>query len=487
MIHLLIKYANIFIHFFISIVLCWSISSCGGNVPNRSGLQAATALPTLDESSVAGLCAAVSEAWGSDWARAIRALTALREQEARCDDGLAIDGRLYTAYVAYGTQLEQEGRREEAIAAYEAAFAYDQGAAEARQRLALLGVATTVPPERCDPSVVTTAIQAMPVYTPMTGSYVTISGERFALDGAPYPVHGAAYYPRDYPYQRFLTEADPQAMEAELDLLRSAGINTIRMFLWLDGLFTCPGNGAVPVVESFARLDALIAAASARSIRIIAVLNDLPDLSVYPLYSSPSHTQDQIGYVVERYANEPTIMAWDLRDSGDVDYRGIDGFGGSFPQEQVMTWLAETALLVRQRAPNQLITAGWRRDSEATIPVVDFVSFQHYGDINELRQRIANLQAATDKPILLAGVGYSTYTLDEDEQRTGLQLAMQATRTTGLAGWVIWMAFDLPLNRVCIEEGCTAEDSPNYHYGLWNTSYFPKLALDAVLLTTGGE
>jgi tetratricopeptide (TPR) repeat protein len=474
---------------FLPLIACLFLAACAPELPNRSGLQAVTAVPTLNTQDPAALCQAVDDYWAQDWELTIRALEDLRVLNAVCDDGIAIDNRLYTAYIAYGTALEQRGEQAEAIAAYQTALEYNAAGSEAINRLARLGIVTPQPPPRCEPQQVTDLFAAMPAYTPTNGSFVQLNERRFSLDGTTYPVHGVVYYPRDYPGTRFLTEMDVEAAAAELDLMRAAGINTLRIFLWHGGMFTCIGNGAVPLADAFLRLDLLIREASARSMKLILTLNDSPDLTTYPLYTNPRHTVEQIAYIVTRYRDEPAIMAWDLRDGGDYDYLGVDGFSGVFPRDTVLSWLAETALQVRQIDPNHLITASWQRDSEATTSLVDFISFQHFGNIDDLRQRMASLMDFSDEPVLLSGVGYSTYTLDEQTQRTALQLALQATRTNGLAGWLIYTAFDTPLSVTCTppDTETLCPDGAAYHFGLWNTSYFPKLALDIVLLTTGGE
>jgi hypothetical protein len=477
---------------YIALLLCGialMLIGCAPTLPNRSGLQAATAIPTLAQNDPVALCAAVNAAWGNDWSQVIDALQALQTLDTPCADGLALNERLYTAYAAYGTVLEQEGRTAEAITAYQQALTYNPNATTMRTRLAVLGAATPLPPAPCEVAQVDATLAQIPAYTPTQGSFVRVQEGRFTVDDVPYAVYGVNYYPRDTPFAKFLTTTDPTVYATEMNLIRAAGIRVLRVFVWYEGLFICAGNGAVPEPAALARLDALIAAAAVRNMRLIVVLHDSPDLQTYPLYTSSAHITAQTEYLVTRYAAEPAIMAWDLRDSGDVDYLGLDGAPSDddpFPREAVLTWLAETALLIRQHAPNHLITAGWRRDNEVTAPIVDFVSFQHFGDIDELRQRIANLQAQTDKPILLAAIGYSTMTLNESQQRTGLQLALQAVRNTGLGGWVIYSAFDYPTNVFCETPDCTAEDRPDFHYGLWNTSYFPKLSLDAVILTTGG-
>lgn len=465
-------------------VLCLFLSAlwipaCSPTPPaNQSGLAAITAVPTLDTSDAASLCAAVGSAWGRDWPTAIRALEALKTLQASCNDQ-PVEQQIYAAYSGYGALLEQSNRGEEAIAAYQTALRYNATGIEALDALSRLNVPAPAPPAPCDPAEVSTAQTAVPDYTPSTGSFIRAQGSEFVLDDEQFAIYGVNYYPRDTPWKRFLSETDPAAIEPELELLSGAGINTLRIFLWHEALFQCPGDGAVPVADAFARLEAIIHAAAAHDFRLIVTLNDLPDLSIYPLYASPRHTDEQIVYIVRRYRNEPAILAWDLRNGGDMDY-----LNGAFEKTAVLEWLTRTAILVRRADPNHLITASWQEDTEATIPAVDVVSVQHFGDVTTLRQRLAVLTELTEKPILLSAVGYSSYEMDEISQRNALQQALEAAENNGLAGWVVWTAFDYPLSATCLESDCPSADSADHHFGLWNTSYFPKLTVDVIELMT---
>jgi hypothetical protein len=320
----------------------------------------------------------------------------------------------------------------------------------------------------------------MPAYAPSTGGFVTIEDQHFVLNEQPFPVYGINYYPLSTPWKRFLTESNLDDVRTELDLIRATGIDTLRIFVWQEALFACPG--AVPIAEMFERLDRIILAAAERGFHLIVTLNDLPDLSIYPLYDSPPHITEQMTYIVSRYRDEPAILAWDLRNAGDLDY-----LNGTFERMTVLEWLTTTAIALRQADPNHLFTASWRYDTEATIPAVDFVSFQHFEDVEALRQRIAVLRGLTDKPIVLSAVGYSTMTMDEIGQRNRLQQALEAVENNDLAGWVVREAFDYPLAAACIETDCPSTDSEDFHYGLWNTSYFPKLTVDVIELMTGDE
>src|SRR5207249_4109765 len=103
-------------------------------------------------------------------------------------------------------------------------------------------------------------------------------------------------------------------------------------------LFDCPGSGAVPRPDAFARLDAIIKLAAERGFHLIVTLNDLPDLTIRPLYLQPDVAAAQTAYVVSRYRDESAILAWDVRNEGDIDYTR-----GSAPSTTVLDWLAKTA------------------------------------------------------------------------------------------------------------------------------------------------
>lgn len=414
----------------------------------------------------------------------IQALERLQALSATCPgDTMTLDRRLYSSYVGYGTILEQRGLPQEAIRAYQRALAYNFAGANAIHRLQHLQVFTPQPPPSCDAAVIGSVLSLVPEFTPALGEFVQIKDGQFSLGGQPYPVYGINYYPREYPFGRFLTQANINSLDYELALMRASGINTLRIFLRHEDLFICPGNGVIPIPANLERLDRFIQLASKHSYRLILTLNHDPDLVAFPLYRAPAHTMQQIEYIADRYHNEPTVMAYDLRDNGDRDYLGA---GAAFTREQVLDWLAQSAAIVKQTAPHQLVTAGWGDDAGATAPLVDFVSFQHFGgSVDYLRQEIAVLRAETSRPILLTAVGYNSVDMDEITQRQAYQQAFEAVERNNLTGWIVWTAFDFPLTATCVEPDCPGEDSPLNHFGVWSTSYFPKRAVEAIEQASG--
>ncbi len=271
-------------------------------------------------------------------------------------------------------------------------------------------------------------------------------------------------------------------LRAELSLLRDAGFNTLRIFLWYDALFDCPGSGAVPNVDNFARLDTVMLEAAAHDLRLIVTLNDGPDLTDYPLYSGPHFAALQTALIVARYRDEPAILAWDLRNEGDIDYGSRDGFlSQRFPREQVLQWLGAESGRVRSLDGNHLITAGWLHDAAATAPFVDFVSFHHWWDAADMQRRVAEIRVGTDKPILMEEFGYSTYSVTPERQAENIMTVIGAAETDGLLGWLVWTAFDFPLEATCWPQPCVDAENHEHHFGLWHSDYVPKPAAEVLI------
>jgi hypothetical protein len=434
-------------------------------------------LPTFDTREVTLLCDSLNAAWGTDWPQVIASLEKLHERRGKCG-GKDPAQTLYPAYFNYGASLEKRGDVAGAINAYRKALEISPQGGEAIQALLKHKAFTPAPLAQCQPQQTQRALASVPSYTPQgKGDFVRIQPgtSHFVVDGRPYRIRGVNYYPMHAPWRRFLVEAVPTSVARELDLIAGAGFNTLRIFLWYEALFDCPGSGAVPKPDAIARLDTVIRLAAVRGLRVIVTLHDLPDLTIRPLYREPEAAAAQTAYLVSRYRNEPAILAWDLRNEGDIDI--LKGFAS---QSTVMSWLRQTAEQVRQLDPNHLLTAGWNQDSHMTIDVVDFVSFHHWSSSELLRLRIAAFQAQTRKPILLQEVGYSAFGAGEARQADRLRDVINVADNTGLAGWMIWTAFDFPTDVTCIAPACPSKDNSEHHFGLWRTDYAPKSAVNVI-------
>ncbi len=319
-------------------------------------------------------------------------------------------------------------------------------------------------------------------YTPSSSRpFITLDSNRFMLGGTPFLARGANYYPARYPWKRFLTQVDLQPVTEELALMRTYGFNTIRIFLWNTALFICPSLNDIPNPDAFRRLDGVIKYAAAQNFHLIVTLNDMPDFAAVPLYTSPTVIPAQTRFIVERYKNEPAILAWDLRNEGDIDYGSNDALGrATFPREDILNWLSATSTVVRSIDTNHLITAGWLHDSESTAPSVDFISFHHWTNAADMLKRVSEIRSKTDKPILLEEFGYSTYRYSPEDQTTLIMSVAQAAESQNLLGWLIWTAFDFPLDATCTPPACPSADNAEHHFGLWYANYTAKPVLAAL-------
>ncbi|MBN8595085.1 MAG: cellulase family glycosylhydrolase [Anaerolineae bacterium] len=349
--------------------------------------------------------------------------------------------------------------------------------------LLLIACTPAVTPTSSLPDCTGDTSQALAAYSPSTrNTFVTLREGRFAVDDQPLNVRGVNYYPARSPWRRFLTQSDLSEVERELTLLRVAEFNTLRLFLWNAALFQCPPAGVTPKVDAFTRLDTIIQAAASQGFYLIMTLNDLPDLDVFPLYTNPVHVQAQTRFIVERYQAEPAILAWDLRNEGDIDYGSIASFGqGRFNRDVVLNWLRDNSALVRSLDSNHLITAGWLHYSHDTAPYVDFISFHHWEDAERLRQRTAEIRSQTEKPILLQEFGYSTFQRTPEEQARLIREVVEASEALNLTGWLIWAAFDFPLDATCIPPACPSADNAEHHFGIWQSDYTPKPIVEWLL------
>lgn len=325
-----------------------------------------------------------------------------------------------------------------------------------------------------------TPIDLEPYISQDTRPFVTLVDNQFMMDETPYTIHGINYYPSKYPWRRFLTEADLETIQTEFEMVQSIGINTLRIFLWNQALFQCNGTSSQPVEETFSRLDSIIQLASEYDLRLIVTLNDLPNLKT--LYDNPQSVQEQTQLIVSRYKDEPTILAWDLRNEGDIDYGSRGILETRFPRVQVLGWLADTSQLVRSIDDNHLITAGWLNEAHSTAPSVDFISFHHWSSVDELQSRIRGIQLASNKPILLQEVGYSTHhvNITPQVQADLLEEMIQLTEEENLLGWMIWTAFDFTITDSCYPSPCQSPDNAEHDFGIWQTDYTPKPAVEVI-------
>lgn len=441
----------------------------------------ATSEPEVNPTETLPTCADIDTHWGNDWPATLATLEMLIATDQTCGEEPLLSKK-YAAHYIYAASLEESGDIETATHQYQAALAIDPNRQEALNALFQLDALPEPTPAPClstsnpnpDPA---------PAEPPDLSSFVTVSNDQLILEDAVFNVKGVNYYPRHTPWHRFLEESDPAEMAIELDLIKEAGFNTLRVFLWYEPLFTCQPEDAIPNEETFAKVDALLQLADERDLKLIVTLNDLPDLMFRPLYTDWEHYDAQTTYIVRRYRNEPAILAWDLRNEGDIDYGAQSSDNDRFNETEVLKWLDHTSQIVQENDPYHLITAGWWGDPIATAPYVDFLCFHQFDsfDTQQLQARIKEYQSRTNKPLILGEVGYHSWAAaaesarDEANQAKILEDVLNATNEQKIAGWIIWTAFDFTI---------PPGQPPNYEhfFGLWRSDLTPKPVLETLPL-----
>lgn len=456
-------------------IVFWMLVGCAippTTLPPTAVIPTPTTAPAIT-------CTTVETLWGQDWEMAIEALVTLRMQGVDCG-AEPLTSKLYAARFNYAALLEAQKDMQGAIAQLEAAYALDPGRAEAIDALDRLGRLPNPTPVQCDdpvPLIDDSPPVPAPPENPDITQFVSVTNTTLTLEGEPFSIRGVNYYPRHAPWHRFLEQATPAEMATELDLIQGAGLNTIRIFLRYDALFKCEPELAIANEAGFAIVDTVLLLAQERGLKVIVTLNDLPDLRFRPLYTDWERYDAQTIYIVRRYRDNPTILAWDLRNEGDLDYGARTGDIPRFTQDEVLSWLAHVSALVRDYDSNHLITAGWWGDPADTSPYVDFLSFHHWSNAEELAARIETYQKSANKPLLLQEVGYHSWAeapvdaRTEAAQATLLSQIVSVTDQTNLAGWMVWSAFDY------VPE---AGQPPNYEhfFGIWRTDGTPKPAVE---------
>lgn len=455
-------------------------------LPTAAHTPTPTSLPPIEDAPTATVkpssatCADVDRYWANDWPAVISVLEQLRSRGESCGPQ-PLASKQYAAHIIYGRTLEDGGDPSGAVEQYRLALALDGTRDEAYEALTRLDALPPPTPAPCPP---TAPLPPLAEENADASVFLQAEGDTLIRDGQPFTIRGVNYYSRFAQWHRFLKGFNEDAVTKELDAIREAGFNTIRIFLWYEPLFTCAPEDAVPVPEMFARLDRLLQLADARGLGVIMTLNDLPDLIYRPLYTDYARYDAQTAYIVTRYQNDPTILMWDVRNEGDLDY-GVRGDEPLFPQETVMGWLAHASQIVHDNAPNHLVTAGWWGDPTITTPYVDVLSFHHWFSAEELAARIDAYRIANDKPLILQEVGYHSWAeapqnaATPQQQAQALGAALQVAEERNLAGWLVWTAFDyIPYD---------AQYNFEHFFGLWDVALNPKPALEAVPLGDEAE
>ncbi|KAJ6608960.1 CEL4b mannanase [Mycena sp. CBHHK59/15] len=258
----------------------------------------------------------------------------------------------------------------------------------------LPGTATTTPAPPTTTTSVTTTIKSTTstvtsatstASVPASTAFVKTSGMKFTLNGAPYTLVGSnAYW---LPLMGSATGYSSADLNTAFNDIVGSGATTVRTWGFNEVTNT---NGGVPyfhlwtgstatvntAATGLGSLDNVIAAAKAHGIRLIVSLtnnwSDYGGMDVYTaqilgsgqfhdlFYTNPTVIaafKTYVQAVVTRYANEPTIMAWELANEPRC--------GGSNTAASptcntatITTWASNISAFIKSIDKNHLVAIG---------------------------------------------------------------------------------------------------------------------------------
>ncbi|GAB4570913.1 MAG: hypothetical protein Kow0077_06250 [Anaerolineae bacterium] len=444
--------------FAIAIVACTPV-----NLPDpdeiTAGLPPVVTLPPVPAADdPVALCAAAKQVEAVDVGRAIELLEQVRMLGAACPDDQGLQDTLYRllvtqaqTHIAYGETQQADALLRRAVQLLPGASAAVRDSAEA-------------PRDHCTASAIEAAYAAMtPWQAAASSEFVMVQDGQLLAGGQPFAVQGVNYSPVGVRSVQDWAQVRPDQVSRELGMILAAGFNTVRLVVPLDGLFQCSGNGAVPLPSGFEALDDLLRLIAAQDLRVVMRL----ELAATPAMVADRQASTQFAqlrYVAERYRAEPAILAWDI-GGGEA----LAGTG----QNARLTWLAYAGQALRAGDERHPVMASRESGELDTLPFVDVVGLSHRDSTVALRVRIAAVRQQTQKPVLVAALGYDSALMPETRQGQYLREGVEAALEGGAVGWLVWQAFD--------------RESAGELFGLWRADYEPKVALGLLQILMRGN
>jgi endo-1,4-beta-mannosidase len=192
-------------------------------------------------------------------------------------------------------------------------------------------------------------------------------------------------------------EMDREAISQDFKLLRSEGLNSLRIFI------PYPGFGKADIDPAkLKRLMSFMDLANEYELGVLITLFDF-----YGNYDLPDWTltHRHAEVIVKSLREHPALLGWDIKNEPDLDFENRG-------KERVIFWLNEMINHVKGWDSLHPVTIGWSNPTNARIlkEKVDFISFHYYEDPASFLEAYNDLKKhVSDKEILLEEYGYSSY------------------------------------------------------------------------------
>lgn len=248
-------------------------------------------------------------------------------------------------------------------------------------------------------------------------------------------IKGFNYYPQHSPWDTFGEAFDPDILQADFQLIRNMGFNTLRIFVQYDDF-----GGATVKSDKLKKLNTVLTLASKQGLGVIVTLFDF-----YNAYD-PEQLENNylhLTTLITSLKNHANLIAWDVKNEPDLDFSYLG-------HEAVLSWLEAILMKIQVLDGRHAVTIGWSKPEAALFlkEKLDFISFHFYKDLSILQQDIEQLRSKTHKPLVLSEFGFSSYSAlsnlfasSERKQARYFAKALQILKENQLP-YLLWTLYD---------------------------------------------
>jgi len=283
-------------------------------------------------------------------------------------------------------------------------------------------------------------------------------------------IKGINYYPQKNPWDTFGDDFDTEIIANDFDIIKNAGLNTIRIFIGYEDF----GKENVKE-EKLVKLGKILDTAQEKQLDVVVTLFDFyGNYSVLDWTLNHRHAEA----IVTRFKNHPAILAWDIKNEPNLDFK-------SRGKQKVMAWLEHMILVIRNFDNNNYITIGWSNIESAPILKndVDFISCHYYEDLKSLGTKYDKLkESIPNKPIVLGEFGLSSYSgvwnffKGSQEKQAAYHAEIQKVLTQKDIPFMSWTLYDFNVVPQSVVGRLPWHKNPQKKFGFIDASGKKKLS-----------
>jgi len=271
---------------------------------------------------------------------------------------------------------------------------------------------------------------------PRSTGWIKTSRDKIIVEKKQFIIKGINYYPKELPWTMFSEDFDPSIIATDFNQIKKIGLNTVRIFV----PFVDFGKSNI-IDEKLNKLEQVLDIAEKQQLKVIVTLFDFyGDYTVLNWTETHSHARK----IVEKFKNHTAILAWDVKNEPDLDFK-------TRGQLEVTEWLVQMITLIKEIDENHLVTIGWAKIENAHLlkDRVDVISYHYYNSANAFTKKYNRLKAdIPNKPLVLQEFGKSSYQyiwnpfIKGEQVQANYHKKMQAHFKKDTLAFMSWCLYD---------------------------------------------